>query len=238
MIRCVPLFPRPPIYDSPMTLHLREDVYCCVANGKTVLLDLRADRYIALSPGTASALQSLLDNSTTDGPPPSALLPLVEAGLVENSNDMPPPPAPLQTPTQSVLSLTLPRPSLLRLLEAFSHQVHATRSLARHGFYATIDRIRRRKAKALQATQTNRSVLPHAILAANLRLGRYVRAQDRCLPRAIGLIELLARHDAYPCLVMAVRMKPFEAHAWVQWDDMVLNDTVDQVRRYTPILVI
>jgi hypothetical protein len=86
--------------------------------------------------------------------------------------------------------------------------------------------------------QINGSALPQAVLAATLRLRRYIRAQDKCLPRALGLIDLLARHNFYPSLVIAVRMKPFEAHAWVQWDDMVLNDTIDQVTRYTPILVI
>ena len=39
-------------------------------------------------------------------------------------------------------------------------------------------------------------------------------------------------------LVIGVTASPFGAHAWVQIGDVVLNDSVDRVRRFVPILTI
>lgn len=39
-------------------------------------------------------------------------------------------------------------------------------------------------------------------------------------------------------LVIGVRAEPFAAHSWVQVDQVVLNDTAEEVRRFTPILAL
>ena len=39
-------------------------------------------------------------------------------------------------------------------------------------------------------------------------------------------------------LVFAVMTRPFAAHCWVQLDETVLNDRLDHVRKFTPILVV
>jgi hypothetical protein len=36
--------------------------------------------------------------------------------------------------------------------------------------------------------------------------------------------------------MIGVSTKPFIAHAWVQSDDRVLNDTTEHVQMFTPIL--
>lgn len=67
---------------------------------------------------------------------------------------------------------------------------------------------------------------------------RLITSFNQCLSSSIALTRFLARRNLYPHLVLGVRMAPFAAHAWVQADDLVLNDTVDMASRYTPILVI
>ena len=37
--------------------------------------------------------------------------------------------------------------------------------------------------------------------------------------------------------VFAVKGAPFAAHCWIQLGDIVLNDSVENVRAYTPIMV-
>jgi len=39
-------------------------------------------------------------------------------------------------------------------------------------------------------------------------------------------------------LVVGVRLNPFAAHSWVQAGSHVLNDRMDSVRTYTPVLVL
>jgi len=39
-------------------------------------------------------------------------------------------------------------------------------------------------------------------------------------------------------LAIAVRTGPFGAHAWVQVGDAIVNDSVDNVRDFTPIRLV
>lgn len=71
------------------------------------------------------------------------------------------------------------------------------------------------------------------------QLARLLRsAADRCLPRSIALALCLARHQCRVHVVLGVKLAPFAAHCWVQSRDEVLNDEMEEVRRYTPILVL
>lgn len=63
-------------------------------------------------------------------------------------------------------------------------------------------------------------------------------AADRCLARSIALAGCLtAGHDACH-VVLGVTSLPFSAHCWAQKGEVVLNDTFEEVQRYTPILVV
>lgn len=59
-----------------------------------------------------------------------------------------------------------------------------------------------------------------------------------CLFDSLALIQFLARHDVYPTWVFGVRTKPFNAHCWVQLGDLLLNDSLERVRSFTPIMAI
>lgn len=63
-------------------------------------------------------------------------------------------------------------------------------------------------------------------------------AADRCLPRSIALTLGLATRGIRTNLVIAVKTAPFAAHCWVQHGSDVLNDSVEEVRRYHPLLVL
>jgi hypothetical protein len=63
-------------------------------------------------------------------------------------------------------------------------------------------------------------------------------AEDACLKDSLVLAYFLLSRGALPTFVMGIRTKPFGAHAWVQSGDVVLNDSVENVQRYTPIVVI
>lgn len=79
-------------------------------------------------------------------------------------------------------------------------------------------------------------------IAATVRAFEHARllrsAADRCLPRSIALTLRLARLGHRAHCVIGVKDHPFAAHAWVQSGETVLSDSLEEVRRYTPILVI
>jgi len=63
-------------------------------------------------------------------------------------------------------------------------------------------------------------------------------AADRCLPRSIALALGLAAHCVRAHVVIGVRIAPFGAHCWVQAGNEILNESVEEVLLYTPILAI
>ena len=78
--------------------------------------------------------------------------------------------------------------------------------------------------------------------ARTIRAFEYARllrtAADRCLPRSIALALCLASDGMRANVVVGVRLAPFGAHCWVQQGGDVLNDSVEEVLCYRPILVI
>ena len=60
----------------------------------------------------------------------------------------------------------------------------------------------------------------------------------RCLFDSLALIRFLSRFDLYPDWVFGVQDDPFSAHCWVQAGIRVLNDDLEHVRSYTPIMTI
>ena len=41
-----------------------------------------------------------------------------------------------------------------------------------------------------------------------------------------------------PELVLGVKLRPFEAHCWVQYGDLLVSDHLGTVEPFTPILVL
>lgn len=67
---------------------------------------------------------------------------------------------------------------------------------------------------------------------------RLIPVKGNCLVDSLALLRLLGptRHAAM--LVFGVKLHPFAAHCWVQSDDLVLNDRLDNVAAFSPVRVI
>ena len=84
-------------------------------------------------------------------------------------------------------------------------------------------------------TSSQERILYLVTLYAKLRVWFYT-AKDRCLLDLVFL-AVLRKYDIPATINIGVAPMPFKAHAWVQIDDVVLDDSVEHVREYTPILV-
>jgi transglutaminase-like putative cysteine protease len=69
------------------------------------------------------------------------------------------------------------------------------------------------------------------------RAGLLTSTRNFCLPYSIMLTKFLRRRGFAAQLVIGVSGRPFAAHSWVQIGDMVINDTIDNISRFTPIVV-
>jgi len=97
----------------------------------------------------------------------------------------------------------------------------------------------------LVAAAGARSGLGHTDLAQSEKVaGRFLAAlpwipsQGDCLYRSFVLHALLSREGLNAAWVFGVQTWPFEAHCWLQVEDVVLDDTCDHVSGFTPILVV
>ncbi|MEI9985565.1 MAG: lasso peptide biosynthesis B2 protein [Aliidongia sp.] len=66
----------------------------------------------------------------------------------------------------------------------------------------------------------------------------YFPGKPSCLLDSFMLVEFLARYGMHAHWVFGVRTEPFSAHCWVQRDDLVLNDTLDHVGTFVPIMAV
>jgi len=73
-------------------------------------------------------------------------------------------------------------------------------------------------------------------LYAKLRVWFYT-AKHRCLFDSLVLLAVLQKYAIPARLTIGVSSRPFSAHAWIQVSDCVIDDSVEHVREYTPILV-
>lgn len=67
---------------------------------------------------------------------------------------------------------------------------------------------------------------------------RSIPVERICLRDSLALYALLLRQGLECSLVFGVRLDPFGAHCWVQYDDIILSDTLWSARPMQPILVL
>lgn len=212
---------------------LAPNVTFCIASNKAIFLDVRADRYTGLPEKlNADFIRWVQEGYSAE--PPNAVRMLERAGLlVPVESDM----APSPCRTAAVGSGVSPRrtgPATSPLLSArFRYALHqARRRLNRQGLFG-----------ALAHVSTQRSTLslrrdPCVITAPLLASGAALGPGDDCLARSLALVDNLHRAGSDATVVLGVLAMPFSAHCWLQAGDRVLNDHLDRVSLFTPILAI
>lgn len=228
---------------APAALRLNDDVHLCETGGAYVVLDLAADRYVAVTGESASALRTLLADGVSDQDPeesrtPGALGALVDAGLLVRGADRGRPLA-----MSNVLAPDMPlldgAPVAHGRIAAgqawrFLASAHAARRRLRlRPIRDTVESVRRHPPDpALDLP------LARELTAAFLRLRPLFPMDRRCLFESLALLEFLGRYGLRPHWVFGVRLDPWRAHCWVQHGRRLFNDEVDEVAQYTPIMAV
>jgi hypothetical protein len=200
----------------------------CIVCGRLVFLDLLGDRYFALEPVQDASARALLHDSTVPreaGLEPNAIPVLTSQIFL---------PVAIAAVTSSAITAPLPRPFASLVAAALLRNLHALIEVQILPLNRIVTRVRRSRRAQPQAACSSFN----AILAAHLASHRLLSARDRCLPYSIALARHLRQHQIAVDLVFGVRVDPFAAHAWVQRDGMVLNDTLEHARSFQPILVL
>jgi hypothetical protein len=236
---------------------LADHVFLCVSGEHLVLLDLKEDRYWALEASQTAGLATLVLGwpvkgaevaTEADSPSPEtlgALEVLQSRGmLVERA-----PPGKDATPVVAVAparelmseAATSPEPRAGNWLTFFTTSAFAKLTLRTWPFERVIGRVRRRKQSVREQSGAGALDVERArrLVEAFTRYRVFMfSSKDECLFDSLALIEFLSRYGIHPDWVFGVQTRPFVAHCWVQYGDMVFNDTVEHVSGYTPIMVV
>lgn len=235
---------------------LHRDAFFCVLDGSAVFLNVRRCEYLAVSlaqlrriplsaAGWPEAAGSADDRLSDDsGPTSPPIDDLVRRGILTTSPRDGRSVEPVRLATRrappSIAHSASAEPLRMAELSSFLRAVaRATFRLRRRDLLYLIRQIEAAKAIGHRATDTRCGAdIEHATRKfERLRVWCY-SAQGACLRDSLVLADFLLRRGFTPTFVIGVRSKPFAAHAWVQCGDTVLNDTVENVQRYIPILAI
>ena len=215
-----------------MPLQLRSGVHHAIADGRNVFLDIERDRYFCLPPSLDHAFRAFLHTDCRD---PHGLAKLIELGVLVADPDRHDPSVTLRPPLRS-----LPETDAAPAVPYIAIAVAAIRIKAakwrqhRHSLRARLDELLNiAVADTDKASVGKLSRYVHTFQ----RAGLLTSTRDFCLPYSIMLTKFLRRRGFAAQLVIGVSGRPFAAHSWVQIDDMVINDTIDNISRFTPIVV-
>jgi len=215
-----------------MALWLASDVHAAAIDEDIVFLDVAADAYLCLV--QASALVTLGEGGAVAPRDEASAQTLVEAGLVSHA---PRPPA-RTIPAKPTLDLrgAARRPSPREIVASLLASGAAAHDFRQFGFARILERARRSRPPAdgpLGAAPQD-AVLDAAAVFARLR--PWSPVGGACLQRSYQLLVYLRRLGLDADWVIGVRTWPFMAHCWLQSGPVALDDDVERLVAYTPIL--
>ncbi|WP_330704117.1 lasso peptide biosynthesis B2 protein [Novosphingobium resinovorum] len=216
----------------------RAEVGYCELDRRLIFLDVRRDRYLQIAPDLEMSFRRICaSNENVD---PKLASSLLQTGLFET--------VPEDCPARCTGNLIRPTRAIIADLhkatisKSIVNWIRAVALLAVfHGF------ARRKSLKSLISLAT--SLSKHRIL--RVRNGDrdtllavfgcamlLFRRKDRCLPDALALFSLLAAAGCRVQITFGVQRFPFQAHCWVQQDDIVLGQDIENVQAFCPILAV
>jgi hypothetical protein len=237
---------------SQLRYALAAGVHACVADDQVVFLDLRQDRYMCLDRESSLSLlpivTGLLAGDSAAEPTTHAqedlLSGLASKNLVTSQ----------LTNRRSSRVLLLPRaaeglpmevherlrPGLRDVGNFYSATVRASLALRLLPIQSVVEKERRRShALARIANPDSFEAARAAELMSIFRaLHVFSSIRRQCLFHSLAIKLFLSQYAISPRWVFAVRMNPFGAHCWLQHERWVLNDDVEYISTFTPIMVV
>jgi hypothetical protein len=229
---------------------LARDTYVCLADDYLVFSNIRTDKYYCLSPAHtrifATQLPIFQDGKASTQSRDNAFQArriakvltqnrlLVEGTVGDTSprqrRDIPPAVCSIPCHTKALQAHSIKSLAVVRFLRA---SMRASLKLRFWPLATTLRAVERKRH--LNCRPNDQEITQIAVVTFN-RLRPYYPRNYICRFDSLALIEFLAEYEQYPLWVFGVKSKPFGAHCWVQDGGLVLNDNIDYVERFTPIM--
>ena len=222
--------------------YLSNHTFFCLADNHYVFLDLRNDEYMCLGRAQTEEFREMLDGSRPLDDDSVIVKTLLDKHLfVEDEADGKQPiPETVESPSASLITgaADRPRPAIrpLHVLRFFAASGAASWNLRFQSIEDTVRKVERRKLANRDVPADRSRVIELFTIFQALR--PYYPRPYLCLFDSLALVHFMARFGVFPEWVYGVKLEPWGAHCWVQSHDLVVNDIVDNVNGYTPIMSI
>ena len=209
-----------------------------ILDWRAIFLDLARDRYFCLARDQQDALNTLLDGASPTTAEQETLAPLVTSGILRQVEGQDRLMACTTTtpPTESLIDRRLPKARPWQVAAASAHLLSARTALRSRPLCPLLEQLRRRKLSLTPADFLSERLLTVAsafeatsLLFAPLR---------QCLPRSLAMAHRLCSLGVSFDLVIGVATNPFSAHCWLQHGNLVINDRLEKVCGYAPVLIL
>lgn len=210
-----------------MSYFLRDGLSFCDVGGRYIFLDIAADRYFVLGARDNATLLSLLGNQSA-GVPLCGLGPI--ASLLSNADGSPLGPTSIHRASISVIEWP-GQPTGSQYPFILYALARARRDVRRK----PLSHLLRDDALPSPSQNSNDEWLGRIALSFErvaTRLGR----EKNCLPRSLALWRFLRQRGHHAQIIFGVKDLPFAAHCWVQSGPLLLNDRLETIQPFTPVL--
>lgn len=237
---------------------MKEDVYylsanafVCQSQGYWIILNAASDKYLCVSQAHVNSVSHRIhrthystDNShhdlSSDGAE-DVLRSLIAKDVLTPDPQCGKPfepsryDAPLQALTLEPSSIRTTR-SPITVTKFLTASIRADCCLRFSSLSNTLRRIEQRRLRRRTANHWD-SAYAARLLNTYCALRAFYPRPYLCLFDSLALIEFFASHGLFPHWIFGVIADPFCAHCWVQEGEIVINDDLDRVSRYTPVMV-
>jgi Transglutaminase-like superfamily len=216
----------------------RPGVTACDPGGSLVLLDLANDRYFALGGAARDACLRLVEGRPIASEVAHIVDRLVDSDILRIvAGDAKPQLCRRPMPVHIGLRNDALSPVRVgAIAAALGRHILAhieLKALPLEHVLARVVRAKRRLGSVSRPTSS-----PAECAAAFSHADRILTSLNRCLPRSIALARAMIAGGLVPDLILGVKLRPFEAHCWVQHGDSLVSDDPGTIVPFTPILVI
>jgi hypothetical protein len=215
-----------------MRLWLPNEIHAVAIDADLVFLDTVSETYICVT--NAATVLALQDDGAVVTEMPEAAEPLIDAGLLTRD----PTTAKAAPPVRPRVGLpTMTRTVSPRaLIQAVRANKRAALAFDALGFRQLLDLAQ--PPIGTDAPEERRLAASLSESARFARMAPWLPKDGACVMRSLQQLFYLRAFGHRPQWVFGVRTWPFEAHCWLQVGDVVLDDQVEHVQAFTPILAV
>jgi hypothetical protein len=231
---------------------LSKDCFVCRAQSYWVVLNASRDRYSCVTDADLTTISGRLHGWRHQGDAADSFSPfgveadtliesLMSHGIITvNSDDGKPFAESECSVCEKAMELHAPnarvKHPLTRVARFFIACTRIDWQLRKKELSRTLTRIERRRILAQSSTAIHDIAHVSGLIASFKDLRPLYPRRYLCLFDSLALLEYLAGYRCFPRVVFGVVADPFQAHCWLQEGKVVINDDLERISKYKPIL--